>query len=246
MIRLFLDTNDTEAIKSGNNSTPSDTSFIFGDVMNDQITNVSVFLESASIPITVYPFTSSNNTFSFFENLGAVQRNAVIPVGSYTGTELATALQTAMNAVGSNVYTISYSTITKKLTISTVLPSTFRILSASTCLNRLGYEPMTTFQTARSSDYMVNLQGSRYVDMCVNFNTSSIALNKRGNILARIPLGASTGNIYFYQPNLAVESVVNASSLRNIEVRLYDDTGNLYNTDKNHQITYTLILKPLD
>ena len=185
-IKLFLDTSDTSAVKSGFNQTPADSTFIFGELLPDQITNVACYLESASIPVTVHTFTSANNAMSFYENLGAVQKDAVIPFGTYSGTELASALQIAMNAVAVNTYTVSYSSVTKKMTISTILPATLQILSVSTCLDKLGFEPMSSFQSAVSSSYMVNLLGTRYVDLVVNFNANSIALNKRANILARI------------------------------------------------------------
>lgn len=246
-IKLFLDTLDTQVVKSGINNTPSDSTFIFGEILPDSVTNVGVMLESASIPNIVPNIRPGRNTLDFFENGGAVLRTATVATGLYDANTLVTALQTAMNASGAaNTYTVTYNSITKKILISTTLPNTFRILSSSTMLTQIGYDAMTSFDTTKTADYLINLLSTRYVDILVNFNTASIALNKRSNILQRVHFTESLGSIVFYQAQVPSSAVCSAESLRQIEVRLYDDTGSLYNLDKNHQCTYSLYLTPLD
>jgi hypothetical protein len=248
MLKLFLDTNDTDTIKNGSNSTPSDCSFIFGQTLPDSITNVGVCLYEATIPNIRYNVRSGvNNILYFYENAGAVTFTATLTQGVYDATSLASALQTAMNGSGAaNTYTVTYSSTTKKMTIATVLPFTFQVLSSSTCLTLIGFEAMTSFATTKTGDYMVNLLTTRYVDIVVNFNAASIALNKRSNILARVNLDDAIGTVIFYQASVLANTVTQAESLRQIEVRLYDDAGDPYVIDKNHSCTYTLLLSPLD
>lgn len=245
-LKLFLDTKDTSTIKNGLNNTPSDSTFIFGEILPDSITNVSCYLESASIPNIVYNIRATNNTLTFFENSGAVLKTATLSPAQYDANSLASALQTAMNSAGSNTYTISYSSLLRKLTIATTLPFTFQIQPSSTLLSNIGFDAMTTFATSKQADYQVNLLASRYIDVVVNFNCASVALNKRNNILQRIHLNDNTGSVIFYQAQVQAATVTSAHSLRQIEVRLYDDQGNLYNIDKNHSCTYNLVLQPLD
>lgn len=248
MIRLYLDTSDTNGVIKSNNSNPADSVFILGEVVPSQITNLAVWLESASIPNITYTVNEFNNRLVFSENGNSgITFTASIIQGYYDGSGFATAVQTAMNSAGAaNTYTVSYSLITKKLLITTILPATFRIRDSSTCLEPLGYNAMTSFAAGKGGDFQVNLVPIRYVDMCVNFNSASIALNRRPNILQRIQFSAAAGSVLFWQASVPVKTVCNAESLRQIEVRLYDDSGRLLSVDQNHQVAYTLILEPLD
>lgn len=84
-----------------------------------------VKLASASIPYTWYNVTTSNNAFTLVE--GGTSYPVTIPVGNYDGAGLATALTTALNASGgANTYTVTYSTVTSKLTFAAA-PGTFRL-----------------------------------------------------------------------------------------------------------------------
>lgn len=249
MLRLLLDTSDTSVLKSGANQTPADSSFILGEILPSQVTNVAVCLESATIPNIVPNIRAGRNGLDFYENGGAVLRTATVSAGFYDANTLAAALQTSMNTSGAvNTYAVTYNTLTRKLSIATTLPNTFRILDSSTCLVQLGYEAgvAISYATIKTGDYVVNLLPSRYVDIVVNFNCASIALNKRSNIIQRVNLSEAVGNVVFYQAAFLTNTVTGAESLRQIEVRLYDDTGALFALDKNHQCSYTFILLPLD
>lgn len=244
MFRLYLDSSDNDA---NINTHPGDTTWVLGEVIPPSITSVSIFLDSCSIPITIPTFRSGvNNILDFYENSGAVLRQAVISPGTYSGLELATELQTQMNAVGSNTYTVTYSSITKKLSINTTIPDTFRILSSSTCLGKTGFQASLVFVSGQVGDYMVFLLGSRYLDVCVNFNCTSIALNRRNNIIARIPLSAEAGSVIFWASQIPIKSVCSVADLTEINIRLFDDTGSSYLIDPNHQVTYNFAMEPLD
>lgn len=244
MFRLFLDSNDAAA---NVNTHPGDTTWVLGEVIPPTITSVSIFLDSCSIPITIPTFRGGvNNILDFYENGVATLLQAVITPGTYSGLELATELQTQLNAVGANIYTVTYSSITKKLSITTTLPDTFRILSTSTCLEKIGFQASSAFVSGQVGEYMVFLLGSRYLDVCVNFDCASIALNRRSNIIARIPLSAEAGSVIFWSAQIPIKSVCSATSLSEMNVRLFDDNGSPYLIDANHQVTYNFIMEPLD
>jgi hypothetical protein len=58
-----------------------------------------------------------NDKFDF-EETGSVQLTATLSVGFYDGTSLATEIQTQLNSVGASTYSVSFSTVTKKMTIT--------------------------------------------------------------------------------------------------------------------------------
>lgn len=189
-----------------------------------------------------------NDTFKFNENSNTVNIfTATLTEGFYTGTTLATELQTRMNGSGcANTYTVSYNTNTLKLTISTILPNTFRILSSSTCLPELGFNSYTTtFTTSKTSDFVVNLIGSRYVDIRINHQTGSVVSgpSERGNIICRMAWDVPKGGVQNYQAQVPVEHLVKRSSLGRIEITLYNDRGLKLNLPNNHKYTFMLSLR---
>lgn len=192
-----------------------------------------------------------NDTFKFNENLNTVNVfTATLTEGFYTGTTLATELQTRMNASGAaNTYTVSYNTGTFKLTITTTIPNTFRILgtsSGSTCLPELGFSSSTTtFTTAKTSDFVVNLVGSRYLDVRINHQTGSVVSgpSERGNIVCRMSFDVPKGGIQNYQAQVPVEHLVKRSALGRIEISMYNDRGLKVKLPTNHKYTFMLSLR---
>lgn len=71
---------------------------------------------------------TTNNKIDFNEGSGEI--TAQIAIGSYSATEYATQVQTAMNAVGSFTYTVTFSRTTRKLTIATS-DGNFSLLAAT-------------------------------------------------------------------------------------------------------------------
>jgi len=89
---------------------------------------VAIELVSGSIPADLYNVTPDWNNFMFAEGTGAKIKVTLTP-GQYTAAEVATELQTQLNAIvgKTNTYTVAYSATTKRLTItgSTTLTFTF-------------------------------------------------------------------------------------------------------------------------
>ena len=90
---------------------------------------LSIELLSGCIPATLYNVNTGWNQFTFGENL--LKRTITIPPGQYTIQELATRLQTLLNIGSINTYTVLYSSITKKITISATGLATFTLYFAT-------------------------------------------------------------------------------------------------------------------
>lgn len=80
---------------------------------------VSIELVNGCVPTDLYNINTGWNIFAFKE--GPNNYTVALTPGQYTATELCAELQRALNAIPglSNTYTVAYSGITKKATIST-------------------------------------------------------------------------------------------------------------------------------
>lgn len=92
---------------------------------------------------------SANNKLNFLEPLqGNTELTATIDPGTYTFSELLTAIKTAMDAVGDLDYTLSVNRTTRLITISTT--EEFRLLIGTG--SQLGTSPFTLLGFTGSSD----------------------------------------------------------------------------------------------
>ena len=87
---------------------------------------VAIELVSGSIPADLYNVTPDWNNFMFAEGTGVKIKVTLTP-GQYTAAEVATELQTQLNAISgaTNTYTVTYSATTKRLTITGSTTTTF-------------------------------------------------------------------------------------------------------------------------
>ena len=87
---------------------------------------VSIELVNGSVPADLYNVATGWNSFTF--NEGSVVWTVTLTPGQYTAAQLAAELETQLNALSGrlNTYTVSYDTITRKMSIST--PGTTRFI----------------------------------------------------------------------------------------------------------------------
>ena len=219
---LYLDSRD-----STNPSTPWQCSFPINLNFQTDYRNF-LSLEQMKLVNGVYPINSTNNRFVFRENSGAVDHVATVPAGAYNGNQMAAALQTAMNAATpapANTYTVSFNTITFKLTITTLLPFTYSVEAGSTILPKIGFVVDTSFLTGRTGLFLVRLDGTQYIDVCTSIPCMNIATNGTRRVLKRIYLNEPFGSIVFYDDNIADSIPLRAQEISIIDIYLYDDTG---------------------
>ena len=248
--KLFLDS-DYSSYKSADTS-PTDMNFNINGVLNDNYDVYELALLEVSCPNIEPTFqTGYNTSLVFRENAGAIDFTATILQGTYSGTDLATHIAARMNAVVgiANSYTCSYNQYTLKLTISANIPNTFRIMGTSTCLAELGFTSTGTsgFSTTHTSNYIVNLVGSRYMDIIINHPTNSLSTGaqSRSNMLGRVKWEVPKGSIQLYQAQVPLTHNVSRNSLANMEIRFFNSAGRQMNLDPNHRITLTLQIRPV-
>ena len=90
---------------------------------------VSIELLSGCIPASLYNVNTGWNQFTFGENY--VKRTITLSPGQYTIQQLATQLQTLLNIGSINTYSITYSSVTKKVTISATGAATYTFYFAT-------------------------------------------------------------------------------------------------------------------
>lgn len=158
----------------------------------DNLRDSSYKLNYASIPVSFYTVTSSNNTFYWSEGSTAI--TCTLTPGFYTATSLASSLGTAMTSAGTQTYTISYSNITALITITA--GSNFSITMGTNTTNSLasitGFNTNLSANTSQTAPNIVNLSPitalqvniehlSNFTDC--SFNSSTFFIPVTGNPL---------------------------------------------------------------
>ncbi len=119
-------------------------------LMNDTFSRTST--EVASWIVSA---ASSNNTIQFQEDGGSTL-TATVADGSYTSATLPAALKTAMEAAGSGTYSASYSTSTKKWTITVSgAVSAVQLLGTGNFEDDLGFTSASSSASSVTSDTAV-------------------------------------------------------------------------------------------
>jgi len=164
---------------------------------------------AAEIPFVFDTVTPGNNTFIFTVN--GVQSTITIPVGTYTGTTLATQLQTLLAAV-SGGFLVTWSSTTLRFTFTFAGGAVvwgFIFNSRATAYSLLGFLPSSTnTQTGNgsfSSSTVASPTGpyylyvnSRSLGSLINFNLPDGAAPGIGPELCRIPVSANFGELILY------------------------------------------------
>ena len=111
------------------------------DAINDADAGVTAAIVKENSNIVI---SASNNTILFNDG---TDKTATITAGTYTGSELATAVQTALNtAYGSSAFTVSYDSAATKFSITNGTGSSVNFLwgnSSTTTEQILGFDPVT-------------------------------------------------------------------------------------------------------
>lgn len=124
----------------------------------------SVTLRSAEIPHSWYAFSSAAGNTSMVVTVSGTPATITIPDGNYTGTTLASALQTALVAAyGGGSFAVSYSTATNKLTI-TKSSGTFTLSFANQTQLRAGL-PVTPTSSWWGLGYFMGFNKADYTSI---------------------------------------------------------------------------------
>lgn len=243
--RVLLDTRDKQTGSTTNEP-------VFSLDVQSQLNGPYGFaLKSAVIPNLVYPVNSSNNTFVFAEG-GGSNITSTLTAQNYTGTQLASELQTVLNADGGLVYTVSYDSQTGKLTIAPS-SSTVQFKTTNTAFTAsfvLGFDDTTDTADASSitSDYPVRLDGSMYIDIELSgMSPNTVTSKNTSTPLCRIPLAGSFGAIITYENDSVKDEMIHIDStaLSHLRMRIRDDMGSTWTLPDNAYCSFTFNLYSL-
>lgn len=207
----------------------------------------SISLHSVMFPNTVYPTNEYNNILEVTEN-GVDAWSIVLTPNVYTGSSIATALQSSLNDADisnplTGVYTVTYDSTSKKLSFSSTVAFTF-VLVSNNCYENLGLDTSTfsSFSTSWVSSFPVHLEGTKYVDVITNISNMSYSSRVSGHTLCRVPVTVGFGNIVFYSNNYQEHLQTSTLHLDEISIQLKDDRGNFYKLPKNSHLSLVFTL----
>lgn len=227
-----MQTTDIKSVYVASASRTSGTAENFTITTIPSFTNnpISAKILNACIPNTWYNITAGGGDLIFSDSV-PTQYTATITPGYYTGATLASALQTAMNAVGSpDSFTVAYSTTTYKMTFSTSGASMILDFTATPNLaKQLGFVSGVVYGPATPivSVNTVNLVIFTEIFICSDLVQGSdngvipwIAPTPPSwGVFARIPIRSCFGEILDYRaaPELPYFSVVQSNFAKTVE-----------------------------
>lgn len=202
-------------------------------------------IDSVILANEFYTFDSRNNKISFKEGAGSVV-SITIPTGNYTSSSIATTLKTILEAGSENthIYTITYSSLTGKLTIA-VNTSTFTLLSvANNAYYELGLTNSLDSASSSISGEIIDLSGVKTVYLVSSAFGTDVGnlVGSNYNILSSIPVNNSFLSILSYQ-NSNEYIDVNLDNLFSIDFVLLDERTRTLTPTKDY--TITLLIKSL-
>lgn len=205
--------------------------------------NYHMCLVNFQVPNTVYPVNE------YYKQLSIVQDNTIsfsfsLTENNYTGTQLASELETQLNALGGYTYTCTYDTQSKKIQV-TCSGGTFE-WSAINDYNAYRILGVTTFgvQTANYvGDVPINLSGSSYIDIISNLRNDNFSSTHFTSFYERIPIDVPFGNIIVYEPaNKAPVQIQSHNGLFTVTFEMRDDQGNLFKLPTYSEVSCKLLV----
>lgn len=217
------------------NSSLSSSSSNLTILLNDKIRlngRTKLSLEYFVCYATIFQIDATNNKIDFFEN--ATNKSSTLTNGFYDATTLATEIKTRLDATsgGYNTFTVTYSTSTKKYTISAgnnfrlmfstgsnASTSAWKVMGFSNSTGTSGID--TTSGTSTTSVDIINLSLplSFYIQIN-NFGSVNFKSTDGDTFTFYIPASSSNGEIIEYKSNTHFQQVVQIPSNMNVIDRL--------------------------
>jgi len=230
---LYLNT-----LNSHHPDNPSQTSWTVSGIDERSLPEgADVSLLSITLPNAIYPLTN-RNVITFTDSGGT--SSISLPLQLYSYSQLATELQTLLNADATLFnadYAITFDTQTLKYTITA---GTNFSIDGGSLAQYMGFTSVpTTSATSATSNYLARLDGSQHVDVIADGAVRGISL-QRSNVLARVPLSFPFGEFSEYSPPVRNRVQMSVNALSQMSIRLVDDTGLLWKLPPNCQMSISL------
>lgn len=192
-------------------------------------------LASVILPLSVYNVNSNNNHIDYTDT---GSKTVTITPGQYSISSLVTAVQTAMNAAGSAVYTVTFNSITNKVTFAigsgSVSFQNGTGANAATSLARvLGFLPNIDTVGAASvtpPNCVDMTAGLRNCNIYISELGSNMRLQSSGNNLATftVPITSPFGSIQYYsERDWFQQFKQDVGQLSTLHITLYQPNSNV-------------------
>lgn len=196
----------------------------------------SIDLLAANIPMTMYNVNSSNNIVYFNDG---VNQAVAIPVGNYDIFDLVTQLESSMNAVSGITFTVEYSLVTMKLTITGSAP--FYYTFSNTTLSMasvLGFNNVNTASnTIQTADNVVNLSVPIYLKLVISeLGSTTKSTNSYDNATFVVFTNVNNSEVQSYNnmSNYRQRVKVLNDNIQTISVKITDHNNRIVNLNGSH------------
>lgn len=191
---------------------------------------------------------ADNRTFTVTQS--AITTNFIIPAGNYSGSTLASQMQTLLNNTLAN-FSVLFSIYNNTLTISHITTA-FTVSGSASASSILGFtSDVASTSLSATSLQSINITGNTSVIIKSNILASNIVYpaiqgSTYTNKIFEIPLAGSQNNVLFYNPtiyNTLVFYSQGGISLSSIDLRILNDNGYLVNFGANGRWKIYLMLE---
>lgn len=188
-------------------------------------------VHNVQIPRTNYNVNSNNNRI-YFIDADAVNYTGIITPGSYTSSTLTSAIVSAMEAVSSQTYTVTFSATTGKLTITpgagtiSMLFSTFTTNSARFLLgfNEENTTPGSSITSTNSVDLAFPSSVSIYINESLDTNYC-IFKETGSEYSVYVPFIQSYGSYTDLNSN-DIQQKIKLRTTKSLNIRILDHDNN--------------------
>jgi hypothetical protein len=156
-------------------------------------------------------------------------------------------MKTRLDALGVNTFTITYSAVTQKYTISAgVLPNVVQFVDGTyNPYSVIGLD-LNVHKSAVNNlvcSSQVNLAGTQFIDViCNSIPNSNIKSGTSYPLLWRIPVNVPTGSVIYWEDYNNRYMKVSPYQLDNLSITILDDQGSPYDLDALHPLTIVIRL----
>jgi hypothetical protein len=228
---LFL---NSQTANSYVNGYTSECLFVLPSLLIPKKSNISVSVQTASIPYSFFNCDSFNDKFSYICN--DITYDVTIPQGNYNVNTLITALKSIMGPL----FNIVYNTLDNTYTFTNTIYD-FQLLASSTCFEMLGFKDninyMSNTRTLKST-ICINLFTIRNIYITSNnfmLNNVNSSTPNNSSIICSIPIQSASGSIITYQNIFNVKNEVhNTHNLNLVHIKLTDQDGDILDLNGCH------------
>lgn len=210
--------------------------------INDTLNNIrGVKLKNAVLPLSFYTIDSRNNKLYFYEVAPGVDLVATIPEGIYTSSTLPGVLKTALELVGSNIYTITYSSVSNKLTITADNSFAFK-QGSNNAYYELGLtsENLNVLSSTLTGNEVIDLSGVSCIHLLSSVGAINV-INKPYNVIGTINIDRQITEVQNYKDDSQDYIAVSLNSLSELTFLLYDERFRILTPKKDWSITVNFL-----